>query len=267
MNKSYRAIVFVIVFHLLHALTANVHALSPTEHFRIAISKASPNYINWLHRSDSTIEIVNLFYLAPDSAVKVLTSCCGLLLTGGDDVFPAWYGKEADTGRCTGFDRRRDTLEMALIDQALKMRMPVFGVCRGLQILNVYLGGKLIVDIPADFTNPLIHQCDDYLNCFHAVYPIRNTTLAHHAHCDSASVTTNHHQAIDMLAQELAISARSGDGLPEAIEWQFPELKSFLMGVQWHPERMTYDNPLSGPLADEFIRQAGIYKSRQIKRR
>lgn len=243
-------------FFLLFGILTSCTTTGPT---RIAVSKASDNYINWLKRSDSTLEIINMYALTTDSARSLIGRCDGLLVTGGDDVYPGWYGQEADTARCTGFDRRRDTLDMALIARAFELKMPVFGVCRGHQIINVYLGGKLVIDVPSDFPEPETHQCDDYLNCFHSVAVSQNTQLARISGCDSAVVTTNHHQAVADLAPFLKISAWSKDRLPEAIEWIDPEGKSFLLGVQWHPERMDKTNPLSGPLAGEFIRQAVRY--------
>jgi putative glutamine amidotransferase len=228
---------------------------------KIGISKASPNYIHWLKQADSTVILVNLYNLPIDSAVMELSECDGLLLTGGEDVYPAWYGKEPDTMRCIEMNPHRDSLDIALIAKALELKMPVFGICRGHQILNVYLGGKLIIDIPEDYPSAITHQCEDYLHCFHNVNIIPNTLLSSLSKCDSFSVTTNHHQAIDQLSPLLTVNARANDNLIEGIEWQHRDGKSFLMGVQWHPERMEKANPLSGQLADEFIRQAITFSS------
>jgi putative glutamine amidotransferase len=232
---------------------------------KIGISKASPNYEHWLKRADSSVVLVNLFALPIDSAVMELSRCDGLLLTGGEDVYPAWYGKESDTGRCTEMSPYRDSLDMALIARALDLKMPVFGICRGHQILNVYLGGTLIIDIPSDYPSAIIHQCDDWQHCFHNAVVKQNSLLSSTSSCDSISVTTNHHQAIDKLSPLLSVNARSNDDLAEGIEWLHPEGKSFLMGVQWHPERMDKSNPLSGPLADEFIKQSISFSTHHTK--
>ncbi|MEI6173153.1 MAG: gamma-glutamyl-gamma-aminobutyrate hydrolase family protein [Bacteroidota bacterium] len=228
---------------------------------KIGISKTSPNYEHWLKQSDSTLILINLYALPIDSAVMALSECGGLLLTGGEDVYPAWYGKESDTARCTEMNQRRDSLDIALIAKALELKMPVFGICRGHQILNVYLGGKLIIDIPKDYPSKIVHQCDDYLHCFHNVIIKQNSLLASLSRCDSAAVTTNHHQAIEQLSPLLTVNAHANDDLIEGFEWEHPEGKSFLMGVQWHPERMEKSNPLSGPLADEFIRQSILFST------
>jgi putative glutamine amidotransferase len=137
--------------------------------------------------------------------------------------------------------------------------MPGVGICRGHQILNVYLGGSLIVDIPQDIGTRVTHQCEDYLRCFHRVNVAGGRRLAGISGCDTATVTTNHHQAVDRLAPSLMANATSGDHLIEGIEWKEPAGKSFLMGVQWHPERMEPANPLSGPLVREFLLQSARY--------
>ena len=221
---------------------------------RIAISKASPNYINWLKRADSAVVIVNLYPMPVDSAMEVLRSCSGLLLSGGEDVYPGIYGMEGDTGRCTEIDRHRDSLEIAVIARAFDLGLPVMGICRGSQILNVYLGGTLYIDVPQDHGTGVTHQCADYLNCFHAVHTADSSLLKGISGADSATVTTNHHQAVRVLARGLRANAYSADTLTEGIEWAEPENRPFLLGVQWHPERMEVTNPLSGPLAKAFIK-------------
>jgi len=242
-------VVFLILIFVLSGCTRE-------KPVKIAFSKATPNYTNWIKRTDSTLILINLYSLSIDSALRVLDECSGLILTGGEDIYPGNYGRECDTGKCTGFDRYRDTLELMLISKAFELKMPVVGICRGNQILNVYLGGKLIINIPSDFNKPVTHQCEDYLHCFHTVYIAPKTVLRQITKCDSAPVTTNHHQAIQMLSPMLRENAWSGDGLIEGIEWRNPNGKSFLIGVQWHPERMEKTNGLSGNLAGEFIRQA-----------
>jgi len=226
---------------------------------KIAVSKASPNYILWLKKANPDAQIINLFALKKNVALEVLGNCDGLLLTGGEDVYPGWYGKESESGRCSGFNLSRDSLEITVLSRAMELKMPVFGICRGHQLLNVYLGGKLIIDIPTDYGQGVTHMCRDYLHCTHEVYVQRNSYLYQLLGIDSAMVTTNHHQAVDILSPLLTVSARSSDGLIEGMEWLNPEGKNFLMGVQWHPERMDYNNPLSGKLADKFMSECQAY--------
>ena len=233
---------------------------------KIALSKSSPNYVQWLKRARPDLQIINLYTMNKNVASDVLENCDGLLLTGGEDVYPGWYGKAPQSSRCTGFNLRRDSLEMAAINKAIELGLPVFGICRGQQLLNVYLGGTLIIDIPTDYGQTVTHMCRDYLHCFHEVYVQRNSNLYRITEADSAEVTTNHHQAVDFLSPLLTIGARSSDGLIESIEWMHPEGKNFLMGVQWHPERMEKANLLSGKLAEKFLFECDIHsKSKRSK--
>ncbi len=240
-------------------------ALCQPAPLKIGISKASPNYVNWLKRSDPGIQTVDLYLMPIATAVQELSLCNGLLLTGGEDVWPGWYGRESDTLRCTEMNTHRDSLDMALIAKALGLKMPVVGVCRGHQILNVFLGGTLIIDIPGDFGKQIVHQCDDYLKCFHEVEIKKSSLLQNISLCRSARVTSNHHQAVHQLSPMLIANASSEDNLIEGIEWQNPKDKSFLLGVQWHPERMDQANPLSSRIAGEFLLQAATYSINQHK--
>ena len=238
------------------------------EPMKIAVTKATKNYLNWLEKGDSTLIPVDMYTMDIDSALAGLDHCSGLLVTGGEDVQPEYYGKAGEKHLCTEMDPRRDTLEIALIRKAIGMKMPVLGICRGEQILNVALGGSLIVDIPAHFEQipriyHITHQCEDYLRCFHQVHVFPNTLLHSVVGCDTGFVNTNHHQAVDRLAPGLICNTRSIDGLTEGIEWELYEEKPFLIGVQWHPERMDTSNAMSGKLLKEFITRSKEFKEKK----
>jgi putative glutamine amidotransferase len=228
----------------------------------IAISKTNANYSSWIERNGENTMWVSLYGLSIDSALKALDECDGLLVTGGEDVYPDHYGKISDTTKCGTFDRYRDSLELALIRQALKSKMPVFGVCRGLQILNIALDGTLIIDIPADYDTIVIHRQEDWENCYHQVSVDTASVLFSISRARSAIVNSNHHQGIDKLGNELLITSYAMDSLPESIEWKNNEGKGFLMAVQWHPERMDTIHPLAKNLAVEFLRAAIEYQKK-----
>jgi len=237
--------------------------LQEEEHIplRIAISKSGPGdhyaqYARWLKVHDSTLEVINLYALQLDSAIEVLSICDGLLLSGGPDIHPQWYGQEADTSRMGSVDLRRDTLEMAAIERALELEIPVLGICRGAQIMNVSQGGSLYQDIPTDTDSKLFHRCKDRKNCYHQVMIDSNSMLFKTTGVGMGFVNTNHHQAVDRLADNLKATAHAEDGLIEAIEWKNPEGKSLFMGVQWHPERMDHSNPLALPVGMYFLKAA-----------
>ena len=171
---------------------------SPLKHrpIKIALSSASDNYIKWIHRVDSTVNIIDLKSLPIDSAIQKLITCDGIIFTGGEDVVPSYYGKTADSSRCET-NPARDSLEFALITKAFKVKMPVLGICRGQQIINVSLGGTLIVDIPTDHPSEVVHRCDDYTRCYHHVIIEPGTLLKEVCKADTGWVTSNHHQAVE----------------------------------------------------------------------
>ena len=234
-------------------------AQNQPETIKIAISKTNSNYSSWIERNGENTEWINLYALSIDSALKMINTCDGLLVTGGEDVHPEYYGSISDTARCGAIDHYRDSLEFALIDFALNNKMPIFGVCRGHQILNVALGGTLIIDIPDDFDTSVIHRQKDWKNCYHEVDVVVNSDLYYVSSVTSGIVNSNHHQGIDITGLGLMISSYSKDSLPESIEWANSEDKGFLMAVQWHPERMDIDHPLSRNLAVEFLKEAANY--------
>lgn len=257
-RKTYRTIAFC---WLLSAFTllSGCKTSSTDKPLLIALSAGSDNYIGWIYRGDSLAITVDMRRMQVDSAIKMLAKCDAIVFTGGEDVVPGYYGKAYDSARCIS-NPGRDSLEFALIKEAFRLKMPVFGVCRGQQILNVALGGTLIVDIPADHPGNVKHQCEDYLNCFHSVNIVAGSRLKRVAKADTGMVTSNHHQAIEKPAPGIRIVAWSADSIAEAIEWADPMAKPFLMAVQWHPERMDTQNPLSMPLVRTFLKAAHEYR-------
>jgi len=229
---------------------------------KIAITKANDYYTSWIERNGNNTTWVNLYGLRYDSAMNLLRKCDGLLVTGGKDVFPGLYGKLADTARCEGFDRYRDSLELAAIQMAIIKRIPIFGICRGLQIINVDLGGTLIVDIPTDFDTIVKHRKKGGGVCYHEVTIVPDSRLSQISGVLSDTVNSAHHQGIEHLGRELAIVAYANDSLPEAIEWAHRGNKGFLMATQWHPEHMDPNHPLSKNPAVDFLNEAFDYHDR-----
>lgn len=231
----------------------------------IAISKAKPiefygNYSTWVKKAAPDAEIINMYELGVDSALLILEKCDGLIIAGGADVYPEWYGQIDDTSKCGAFDRYRDTLEIELIKKAIKHKMPLVGICRGEQILNVSLGGSLIIDIPTDYDTLIKHRQDDWENCYHKVDIVGESLLISIIKQESGMVNSNHHQAIDRLAKDLIITSQAKDGIPESVEWKLKEGKGFLLAVQWHPERLDTVHPgMSLPILNQFINEAKNY--------
>ena len=231
---------------------------------RIAVSKTYETYDSWLKKADPTVVIVNMYGRKTDSALMMLETCSGLLLTGGEDVNPACYGKENELSKCEEIDNYRDSLEFTLIRRAVKLEMPVFGICRGEQILNVALGGTLLTDIPTDIGTSVIHRSAANTGSPHVVDIDRKSILSKVTGVTRDTVNSYHHQAIDKIAPGFRISAGSMNGVAEAMERYSPGTKSFIMAVQWHPEKSTCKPELSRPLADNFLRHIKEY-SKSVK--
>ncbi len=160
----------------------------------------------------------------------------GLLIPGGGDVDPKRYGQE-NTGSY-GINTALDTLQFCILDQCIKAGVPVMGICRGYQLINIYFGGTLVQDIPTAAA--------------HAKYAAEEPDKVHRSHANHGSwlshiygtsfpVNSAHHQAIDRLGQGLVIDSRcADDGVPEAMHHETLPV----IGVQWHPERMSFAHRL-----------------------
>lgn len=227
---------------------------------RIAVSKTAGTYEAWLKKAEPGTVIVNMYGRSIDSALNLLSTCSGLLLTGGEDVNPASYGKGNELSKCEAIDNYRDSLEFALIEKAISLKMPVFGICRGEQILNVALGGTLLTDIPTDVGTTVIHRSSSgTTGCPHIVNIDNKSVLYKLTGISKDTVNSYHHQAINKIAPGFKISAFSDNGVAEAMEYESTDGKSFIMAVQWHPEKPTQKPQLSKPLADNFIRHIRDY--------
>ncbi len=164
---------------------------------------------------------------------QLLDTVQGILLTGGHDVSPGLYG-EAPIPACGAASGERDAMERELLRQALERDLPVLGICRGLQFLNVFLGGGLYQDLPAQHPSGTEHQQKPpYDVPVHTVSIRKNSRLFRLLNTETLSVNSYHHQAIRKKADGLQTMAVSEDGLIEAVE--LPG-KKFVWAVQWHPE-------------------------------
>ncbi len=212
-------------------------------------------YREWIHRVDPSVELVKLSYhLDNASTVKEVDA---LLLTGGGDVHPKYYGKPELLGQTEEVNELRDEFELSVIEQALETDLPILGICRGMQILNVALGGTLIVDLPSGGFE--FHKVQDLEDHRHRVKKIPHSLLEAITGNQEQEVNSIHHQAVDRLGRGLMASGFSPDGVVEAVEWAMKDRMPFLLCVQWHPERMSdLENPLSRNIAEFFLREVRI---------
>ncbi len=162
----------------------------------------------------------------------------GLLLTGGTDLNPGYYGEDPDPALGTTIPER-DAFEMALVEGALRRGLPIFGICRGMQVLNVALGGTLYQDLPSQLGAGVLGHWQRAPKWYsaHEVEVREGSWIAEVTDRRSIEVNSYHHQGIKDLAYGLVVSARSSDGLVEAVEsCDFSE--RWIVGVQWHAEAM-----------------------------
>jgi|SRR5664279_4987230 len=213
------------------------------------------NYRRWI-AMEPGIEVVKLSF-HNQNAGEVET-CDGILFSGGEDVHPELYGKPEFVQEygLKEIIPARDRFEYEVIEKALKAKKPVLGICRGLQLINVYLGGTLLPDIPT------LHQSTAHgkISGQDQNHEIRidNESMLHDiAGKEEGFVNSAHHQGVDKPAGQLRISAFSEPSIVEAMEWKDPADKSWLQLVQWHPERMQdLSSPFSYHLKRAFLKAA-----------
>lgn len=211
-----------------------------------------PNYEKWM-LAEPNVEVIRLGYRF--SNLDEIKKCDGILLTGGEDVHPRFYHQPALIEYCEpDFDENRDEFELKVIEYSQKNNLPLLGICRGLQIANVYSGGTLVPDLPTfgKFNHAKFREGKDK---YHRVHIDCNSLLHDVVGTERGEINSAHHQSADRIGKDLVVSAISMDGVVEAIERKKPHDNTFLLLVQWHPERMLDQNsPLVKNIKHNFLR-------------
>lgn len=223
---------------------------------RIAIAPCSKphDYEESIRRAGGEPTIVNYKAHPPAEVVRTFD---GILLAGGGDVRPSIYG-EAAHGTFGAAEPGRDEYEIELVTRALEADVPLFAICRGIQVLNVALGGTLVQDIPSQVANALPHDVrEPRFAIAHEVWMTTGSLLERLmrerlVEGDEAPVNSRHHQAIKQVAKGLIVSGTAPDGVIEAVE---DPSRRFCLGVQWHPENFYRTGEFS-PLFEGFVKAA-----------
>jgi putative glutamine amidotransferase len=201
---------------------------------------ANGNAASYLRAIEAAGGIPALIHQTPDREVLLAhyQRCDGLVFAGGTDVEPARYGA-APHPRLEQPAPAQDELELDLARRALADGLPVFGICRGIQLLNVALGGTLYQDIPSELAGTFNHSLSteqrDMSFLAHPIALEQGSWLARRLDAEAPLVNTLHHQALRDIAPGLRVVARAPDGVVEAVEGTG---ESFILGVQCHPEEL-----------------------------
>jgi putative glutamine amidotransferase len=215
---------------------------------KIGITVTESNYANypkWIKGNDPDIEIVELSY--EKNNYHDVLNCNAVVFTGGIDMKPT--GNTDYPNAPTEFNVVRDNFELEVLRLALHQKKPILGICRGLQLINVFKGGTLHLDNGS--TANEIHRKDD-LDKMHNIYIDENSTFYEIVKTKNGNVNSAHHQSIEILGSDLKAVAFSDDKIIEAIESANPE-EQFLLAVQWHPERMDFKSPFSKNIRTALI--------------
>jgi|TARA_B100000809_G_scaffold187456_1_gene185720 putative glutamine amidotransferase len=237
----------LITFICLNILSA----CQKQEKITIILSKASSNYIKWIE--DENVIILDAYTIKNTDSILVVAD--GIILTGGEDINPLEYNDTSNIKVCGKINFSRDTLERKLFDFAFKNKLPLVGVCRGMQMMNVASGGTLYGDIPTEIGTTVVHRnngevmheialsCENikYINL---IFPLLKDTFL---------VNSWHHQGLKDISQNLNVIARSYDGLPEAVVMN-DSVHPFMIAVQFHPERLGKDNAIHKQMRSSFFR-------------
>ena len=208
-----------------------------------------PCYMDFIIKSGG-IPVMLSFTDDEMSVKEIADRFDGFLFTGGEDIATSYYNQEK-LEQCGEPCVQRDSLEFALFKEVIKTDKPVMGICRGMQFLNVALGGTLYQDLPTQRPSTTNHKQPKPRDAFtHGVTVAKDTPLYDIVGTESLMVNTFHHQAVDKLADSLKVCAVAEDGLVEA--FYAPE-KAFLMGFQWHPEMLFTHAPNNLKIGKAFV--------------
>jgi len=214
----------------------------------IILSKASKNYINWI--TDDNVIILDAYTIKNTDSILKLAD--GIILTGGEDINPLQYNDTINLAVCGDINYQRDTLERKLFDFALENKIPLIGVCRGMQMMNVVSGGTLYGDIPTEIGTSVIHRNNGEVN--HEIVLVDTCSLIFPLSIDTIMVNSWHHQGLKIIPNNLHVIARAFDGLPEAVVMD-KSVHPFMIAVQFHPERLGNDNIIHVTMRESFYKE------------
>ncbi len=206
----------------------------------------NPHYIEGVRKAGGEDRVLD-FLTPAEKLPEVVSGLDGLLLIGGGDVDPSFYGAQREP-ECGEPCLEKDNFEIAIFHEALRQGKPVLGICRGIQVINVAMGGTLVQDVPKEYG--VLHQQTKGLVYWHDVRVDRNTRLGALIGRDVLMTNSYHHQCIRDLAPGLVPVAWSREGFIEAVEGEG------VIATQWHPERTVATDAVSLRFFEDLVRMA-----------
>lgn len=235
MAKIRKIVLLITVFAILFFVQLTEVAAAEVDYskrIRIGISYTpSPGTFSTVIKKAGAVPVKLPLITTEEEAEELLKSLDALIMSGGEDIHPSYYGEEPSEFLGKVNDAR-DISDMVLLRKALEMDMPVLCVCRGTQVLNVVQGGTLYQDIPTELGTDVVHRVDGN-STYHNVFLDEGTRVYELFGQSENRVYSSHHQAVDDLGENLKVIGRSSDGIIEAVEMTN---KTYVIGLQFHPE-------------------------------
>lgn len=268
-DKDFMAGVDYSIAHLRHKVRATCDGSSPVigiscNHDHVDTNTLTYTYVDSVCRSGGTPLLIPV--TTDLSAVRqMLLRCHGLIISGGGDAHPLWSG-DPDLGRVGKVDVQKDYFDFALIETALELSIPILGICRGMQMLAMSLGGKLYQDLPSEKSGGIGHsQTASRYEVSHRIEIEQGGRLREILGEEEILVNSFHHQAVKIVPDCATVCAKSEDGVIEGIDF-YPEHNA--LGVQWHPEALACNGRHPDVrLFDFIVEEARLYEqARELHR-
>ncbi len=217
----------------------------------ISAGRKYENYLKWITQ-DTDVGVIKLSY--EEKNFDRIAMCQGIVLSGGEDVHPKYYGKPEYVKEygLDDLDEKRDEFEWRVLDHVRQTRLPLLGICRGLQLANVYFGGTLVPDIVAA-GKPDHTKFQEGKDRQHQIRVSDHSFLKEITRVDAGIVNSAHHQCAAIIGKDLVVNALSDEDIVEGLELKDHKAHPFLLLVQWHPERMTPESPLAKNIRERFL--------------